>query len=138
MRGVIHVRGDVTDALTRIGVDNHHAKSAKKKGYDSLVDDCAALPRSIAQRSFTSGNFRADDFLTRSTSTSVFRLCQLGYPYLSDMERASRSRIRRSTISTVIVASATMGFSVSVVPSLATSKAARTRTRMTQSGYRAV
>ncbi len=106
--GVIHVQGDVTDYA---GLEALVARLAGEKGLDFLVNDAGITKKCRAE------DFPMEDFehILQVNVSSIFRLCQLCYPYL----KASPHKGRIVNISSM---AAHLGFS-EVVP-YCTSKAA--------------
>lgn len=106
--GVIHVRGDVTDGARMAEIIR---EIGEKEGLDFLVNDAGITQKHRAEV-FPMETFEQ---ILSVNVTSVFRLCQLCYPYLS--KSAHKGRI--VNISSM---AAHLGFS-EVVP-YCTSKAA--------------
>lgn len=106
--GVIHVRGDVTDYAGMASLVND---IANRHGLDFLVNDAGVTKKCRAE------TFPMEDFehILQVNVSSIFRLCQLCYPYL----KLSPYKGRIVSISSM---AAHLGFS-EVVP-YCTSKAA--------------
>ena len=74
--GVIHVRGDVTDGARKAEIIR---EIGEKEGLDFLVNDAGITQKHRAEV-FPMETFEQ---ILSVNVTSVFRLCQLCYPYLS-------------------------------------------------------